>query len=127
MEGQRMIDIKNIPEVTDVNIAFAGVDKYLPEWKEIPEEFKKHSGTMWNKLFSDWFFCGLEELKLNVKEGVDNKKSIRLIMALMRSFSSSHEHKEAGVAYLMSLFYKEDSTWVQREEREAADPKGKNE
>jgi hypothetical protein len=49
-------------------------------------------------------------LKFVVREGVDAKAAWRHCAALLRSFEPKHEHKEAGVAYLMSQYF-ESATW----------------
>ena len=87
----------------------------LPPLDTIPEEFKRHGGTKWNKLFNDWFFCGLSKLELKAKSGIDKDKALKHIRIAMQGWDSQHEHKEAGVAYLMSLWFA-DVTW----ERKAA-------
>jgi hypothetical protein len=92
-----------IPEVTDLDIAFGNVE-HLPKWDAIPEEFKR-GNTKWNRLFNQCFFCGAKGLQLVPKEGVDAKKALRVIRACMGSFEPKHEHKEAGVAYLFSLWF----------------------
>lgn len=101
-------------EVSEADIAFGGdINKLLPELKDIPEEFKKYNGNKWNRVFSTWFFCGLKEAVFKVKPGIDKDKALRHIKAIMCSWAPKHEHKKAGVAYLLSLWfedvkYKED-------------------
>lgn len=93
-----------IQEVTDVDMAFpASVKHLIPE--EIPKEFKHHRSTVWNKLFSDWFFFGLKSLELTPKEGVDKDKALRHIKCIMGSFEPKHEVKESAVAYLLSEWF----------------------
>lgn len=96
-------------EISDVTFAFPGsVEKeYMPEYKEIPEEFRDlNRKTVWNELFSKWFFSGLENDDIFIpKEGIDKKMALRHINTIMRSFQPKHEHKEASVAYLMSIWF----------------------
>lgn len=97
-------------EIDAATLAFpASVSHLMPAYKEIPQEFYR-SRSKWNALVTDWFFCGLEELKLKPKPGIDEQKALRHISAIMRSFEPKHEHKEAACAYLMSLWF-EDATW----------------
>jgi len=104
----------NIPEVTDVDMAFGLINNMgLPPYDTIPEEFK-HGQTKWNKLVVDLFFIGLKSLTLHPKEGVDKDKAWRHVQALLRSMSSKHEHKDAGVSYLMSQYF-EDAEWEANE------------
>jgi hypothetical protein len=97
-----------IPAMTDAEI-FLGTTFGLPGFSLIPEEFVK-SSTKWNRLFNDMFFCGLASIQLFPQEGVDLVKAQRHIKALMKSTDPKHEHKEAGVAYLMSQYF-EDAEW----------------
>lgn len=97
-------------EVDAPTAAFPGsvIGTYLPEEKDIPEEFKPHGATDWNDLFSTWFFTGLPQDTIFVaKEGIDKDKALRHINTCMRSFQPRQEHKEAGVAYLFSLWFEE--------------------
>ena len=96
------------PEITDLHLAFGTVEG-LPPYSDIPKEFTA-SKTKWNQLFNDLFFNGLKSLQLHPKEGIDPVKAQRHIKALMKSFEPKHEHKEAGVAYLMSKYF-EDAEW----------------
>ena len=98
------------PQPVDIlATAFGGnMQQLLPAWGEIPDEFKRHNGTPWNKVQMTWFFKGLpEETEYDVKEGIDLTKALRHLGAIQRSWEPKHEHKEAGVAYLMSLWFNE--------------------
>ena len=92
-------------KVTDLDIAFGtNIEKLLPTMEEIPKEFKD-GNSKWNKVASDWFFNGLNNCKWNPKDGVVTNDALRHIKAVMGSFQPSHEHKEAGCAYLLSEFF----------------------
>ena len=94
-----------VPDVSDIEVAFGcEIMRILPKWADIPEEFKK-DWHPWRKVVSDWFFFGLKKAKWETKEGVDNKKAIRALMSCLGSFEPSHEHKEAGVAFLLSQWF----------------------
>jgi len=80
--------------------------KLLPPYSEIPEEFKCHNRpTKWNTFFNDMFFNGISNLRLAPKEGIDGGKALRRIRAIAASFEPKHEHKESGIAYLMSQWF----------------------
>ncbi len=99
-----------VQEVTDLDIVFGGrAMELLPPYSEIPEEFRD-GRTKWNKVVSDWFFCGLKNCKWVPKEGIDTGKALRHIKAILGSFEPKHEHKEAGCAYLLSEWF-EDVTY----------------
>lgn len=80
----------------------ASVHHLMPKYSEIPDEFRT-SRTPWNALFSQWFFHGLREVP-KVKAGFNRGAALQHISAVMRSYEPKHEHKEAAVAYLMSLW-----------------------
>lgn len=97
-----------IPEITDLDMAF-GTVVGLPVYSQVPDEFKR-AGSKWNRLFNDMFAFGLKAINLTPKSDIDPAKAWRHIRALSGSFQPKHEHKEAGVAYLMSQYF-EDATW----------------
>lgn len=95
----------------DITNPFTTSESLLPPYAEIPDEFKNFNRqTKWNKLFNDVFYKGLKSLELKPKDGIDKEKAWRHIGIAMRGWDSKHEHKEAGVAYLMSLWF-EDVKW----------------
>lgn len=98
-----------VPEITQSEMIF-GTTKALPDYDKLPAEFRRMDGTKWNKLFSQWFFLGLKKLEVTPKEGVDKEKALIAISAHMKSFEPKHEHKESGVAFLMSEWF-EDAVW----------------
>jgi hypothetical protein len=101
-----------IVDVDDVALAFGASDMtaMLPPYTDIPTQFKRHDGTKWNRLAQDWFFSGVKGLQLKPRPGVDEKKALRHISAILRSFEPKHEHKEAGVAFLLDQWFT-DGTW----------------
>lgn len=105
-------------DVTDLDIAFGGaVADLMPLMAEIPDEFKR-SGNRWVKVQQDWFFYGLSKPRWTPRPQVDGEAAIRHLQAIQRSWAPKHEHKEAAVAYLMSLWF-EDVTYELPEVRGA--------
>ena len=100
-------------EVSDRDMIFATtVVGYLPEREDIPDEFQRFMGTKWNDIFAGWFYDGLpQNVVFHAKEGIDTQKAIRHIRHCMQSFAPSHNHKEAGCAYLMSLWFDDIEGW----------------
>ncbi len=74
---------------------------------KIPPEFTRHGGTVWNNLASRWFFCGLDKSLLKPKDGIDMVDALTHLKYCIESWEPKHEHKQAGVAYLMSLWFEE--------------------
>lgn len=98
-------------DVTTVDIAFpALVSHLMPEYSKIPDEFRE-GHSKWNRFFSDMFYSGIKNLNLKPREGVDKATAIRHIRCVAGSYAPEHEHKEAAVAYLMSLWFEDSSTW----------------
>jgi len=95
-----------VKAVSDMDIICGGnIEELLPPMQDIPSEFGIMKPNKWSRFISDWFFCGIEDVKLAPKDGVDPVRAIRHIKAIMSSFEPKHEHKEAGCAYLMSLWF----------------------
>jgi hypothetical protein len=98
-------------EVSQVDMAFGGnAMKLMPSYEEL-RGIKVDS--KWSRLFSEWFYNGLESLEVEPKDGIDKNKALRQIKTVMGSFDPKHEHKEAGVAFLMSQFFK-DAKWTSK-------------
>ena len=95
-------------EIDNITAAFpAMVSDLMPAQENIPEEFKRFPGTKWNQVFSDWFYSGLKGAEWQPKEGIDQARALRHIGTVMGSYEPKHEHKEAAVAYLMSLWFED--------------------
>lgn len=106
-EQEQVIDYSQPQEVDEVTQAFPArvIGVLLPREKEIPKEFSQ-GNTKWNKIQRAWFFKGLDEnTKFYPKEGIDPEKALTHLSACQRSYEPKHQHKEAGVAYLMSLWF----------------------
>lgn len=102
--------------VSGRDLAFpTSVAKHLPPWDSIPDEFKGLSGK-WNQLVTDWFFLGIKLVKVDPKPGIDAEAALRHIKYCLGSFEPKHEHKEAGVAYLLSLWFEDIQYEVAKKE-----------
>lgn len=96
-------------EVSNFDMALpAKVSHMMPEYKEIPRTFENQE--KWERLVSEWFFCGVKNLNMTPREGIDKAKALRHIKTIMGSFEPQHEHKGAACAYLLSLWFT-DATW----------------
>lgn len=93
-------------EIDAATAAFpASVEKLMPKYSEIPDEFKRWPGGPYVKWATKWFFSGLQREEIPAaKEGIDQAAALRHLSAIQRSFQPKHEHKEAAVAYLASLW-----------------------
>ena len=95
-----------VKEIKDIDLVFGGgaMKKLMPPYSSIPEEFRDGSNK-WLTFQRDWFFSGIKNLKLSPKEGIDSAKAFRHLRAIQSAFEPKHEHKEAAVAYLASLWF----------------------
>lgn len=97
-------------EVSDLDIAFAARGPELtPDYRIVPDEFKGFgSRNPWVKFIEHWFFEGDPFAAFDVhgpKEGIDGDRAIRHLRVVMSTFGTKHEHKTAGAAWLMSLWF----------------------
>lgn len=77
----------------------------MPPMNKIPKGFSCSYNNKWIKFFNDWFFGGIKITKLTPKKGIDKNKALRHLKTIAGSFEPQHEHKEAAVAYLASLWF----------------------
>lgn len=98
-----------VPEFSDVDAIFP-TDTCLPPWETLDEEYQRNSHPCC-KIASTLFFNGgrLEDFGLTPKAGVDKGKAIRALGVCLGSFEPKHEHKIAGVGFLLN-------EWFDREE-----------
>lgn len=80
------------------------VEGFIPPYESIPEEFRR-GHTPQNKLFSKMFYSGARVEFLKSKPGIDRKDALNHIRYVSRSFEPKHEHKEAGVAWLLAQWF----------------------
>jgi hypothetical protein len=76
----------------------------MPAYRDLPDEFR-NDRSPYNDLVSQWFFRGLNKSALTAKPGVDANKAFRHLGMILQDWTPSHEHKTAGAAYLMSLWF----------------------
>lgn len=93
-------------KVTDLQIVFpAGLGTLMPKWEDIPEEFKDSYGpNPWVRLAAKWFYEGVDGYFV-ANKNIDISDATRHLKVLQASREFKHEHKEAAVAYLMSLWF----------------------
>ena len=93
-------------EIDDATMVFPAsvCGTLLPPMDEIPETFQRRREEPWSKLVSKWFFEGLDG-RFVPKDGIEEQIAVRHLNACIRSWEPKHEHKEAGVAWLMSKWF----------------------
>jgi hypothetical protein len=97
--------------VSDIDLAFATdvIGTLLPKWESIPPAYKdKNHPTDMNRLVSKWFFEGLSgAVEFRLRDGIEKRAALRHLATCLGSFEPSHEHKDAGCAYLCALWFDE--------------------
>lgn len=98
-------------EVDRVMMAFPAnvIGDYLPKMEDIPEEYTKGwTSNSACQFASKLMMGGLPEGKLGFApvDGIDPNMAWRHINACLGSYQPKHEHKIAGVGYLISLWVK---------------------
>lgn len=95
------LTVEQIASVTDAEVAFS-TDKLLPEWAQIPDEFKR--GNVYTELAEALMFNRpLPNAQMVLNEGVTSENLNRCVRAHLQSFWPRHDHKIAGVGYMISL------------------------
>ena len=94
---------KQPTRVNDYIMAIGRVDDLMPLYQDIPDTFKKMT-NQWVKWQQRWFFDGLCVFP-EAKDGVDMKLAMMHLTAIQRSYLPKHEHKQAAVAFLASLWF----------------------
>lgn len=96
-------------ELDDVDVAFpANALEYMPPRDECEAalDAMEDRGEKWRAFQRKWFFRGLPETtEVDLKDGIDGPTAFRHLSAIQGSFAPKHEHKEAAVAYLASLWF----------------------
>lgn len=92
-----------------VRKTFDAID-LMPTMQEIPEDF--HQDCSASRKFRDWqahwFYKGLKEYP-KAKPGINLKVAVFHLSEIQASWASKHEHKQAAVAWLASLWFEESS------------------
>lgn len=87
--------------ITDVELAFS-TTRLLPPWAQVPEAFRRGNG--YTEMVSDLFIGRLDgDRELEIREGYTDQMVARTVQAHLKAFEPKHEHKIAGVGYMLSL------------------------
>lgn len=91
---------QELASVTDAELAFS-TTRFLPAIEDIPAEF--WAGNIYTKLAKS-LFCGsmTPACEIELNEGVDAAALNKCIRAHLQSWAPKHEHKIAGVGYMLA-------------------------
>ena len=91
---------EQLASITDVELAFA-TDRLLPGWDDIPQPFK--AGNVYTEIASAIMYgVALPPASIAMKPGYTPNALNRAVRAHLQSFGPKHEHKIAGVGYMMA-------------------------
>lgn len=89
-----------IDSITAPEWAFS-TERLLPAWEDIPADFKQ--GNSYTELAEAIFYNRpIPNGEIELFAGVDAEKLNRCIRAHLQSFGPKHEHKIAGVGFMIS-------------------------
>lgn len=97
-----MITPELAASVSDPELAFS-TTRLLPELEDIPAEFKDASNPYYSLTRTIFYDDPLPEMEMEIKDGYSPEILNKCIRAHLGSYGPEHEHKLAGVAYMMSL------------------------
>lgn len=94
---------EQIASITDIEYAL-GTTKFLPSVDDIPREFKSQYGNVFTKI-AESLFSGSKppDVDLTMHDGFDQELVSRCVLAHLRSWAPKHQHKIAGVGFMISL------------------------
>ena len=90
----------DVASITDVELAFS-TERLLPAWPDIPADFK--GGNLYTKVAEAIFYgWELPDCEIEMKDGFEPQALNRMVRAHLQSFGPKHEHKIAGVGYMIA-------------------------
>ena len=92
---------EDMGSISDVEMAFSA-DRLLPPWEDIPREFRE--GNQYTLMAEAIMYDRpLPEGTIELKEGFNPEMLNRAVQSHLQSHGAAHEHKIAGVGYMMSM------------------------
>ena len=93
---------EDLDTITEPEVVF-GTTKLLPSREAIPSEF--HDSVNLYVQVVDAVFHGrsMPDSTIEFRPGFEQAKVVRAVRAHLTSYEPQHQHKIAGVAYLLSL------------------------
>lgn len=94
------ITADQVNSVDALEAAFA-TTRLLPEWGDIPDDFKK--GNVYTQI-AECVMHGkpVPDRELQLMDGVEPEALMRCVSAHLKSFKPKQEHKIAGVGFMIS-------------------------
>lgn len=103
-----------VESITDPERAFS-TERLLPAWEDIPEEFKR--GNVYTELASAIFYgTAMPDCEIELIDGFKAEAINDCVRAHIGSYGPKHEHKIAGVGYMIACTCKMVPVEVQAED-----------
>ena len=96
-----MITPEQAASISDVELAFS-TDRFLSDWDDIPEEFKSSNSLYVRVAEALAIGMPMPDCNIRIHDGFSPDLVNRVARAHAQSFAHKHEHKIAGVGYLIS-------------------------
>lgn len=118
----------DLASINDVELAFS-TDRFLPEWKDIHEAFKKPN--IYSQI-AEALCLGFKmpQGEVTFLDGFPDEGAAkdldRCVRAHVQSFGPSHEHKIAGVGFMISQVCKIEPTKGNPKDSQKEEQHGKN-
>ena len=94
------VTAEQLASITMPEVAF-GTERLLPAWEAIPDSFK--SGNLYTKLAEAIFYgTPLPKGEMELNDGIGPEMLNRAVQAHIASFGPKHEHKIAGVGFMIA-------------------------
>lgn len=87
---------------TQVQVAWGTTD-LLPPLEEIPQEFHSSANIHHQIVAAIFYGSPLPDGDVTVRDGFAQDRMVDCVRAHLKSWGPKHEHKMAGVAYMLSL------------------------
>lgn len=118
----------DLASINDVELAFS-TDRLLPEWKDIPESFKQPN--IYSQIAESLCLGSkMPQGEMTFHEGFTDEDAAkdlnRCVRAHVQSFGSKHEHKIAGVGFMISQVCKVEPTIDNPQDHSNEEKDGKN-
>lgn len=101
MDSTKPIRPEDVASITQLELAF-GTTRFLPAEDAIPQEFYS-ARNIYVQIITAIFLGGaIPDGEITIHDGIEAETLNRFIRAHVASFEPRHQHKIAGVAYLLS-------------------------
>ena len=94
----------DLDSVSDVEAAFS-TERFLPAWEDVPEDFRR--GNLYTKIAEAIFYAtSLPKAQMAFMPGFSDPGAAaalnRCVRAHLQSWGPKHEHKIAGVGFMIA-------------------------